>query len=325
MRPGRPVRVGAGVDRGGVRCVVVAPSKLERPLGDRVKTDKRDAARLARLLHIGQLPAMRVPTETEEAARGAGPGSGGCPCRSDEHPGIVAGKLLLRHGIADSGGHARTVVREQWLRGRRFAQPGLLNAFDEAFETVLATLARRDRLDSAIGVMAATGPWASVVTRLVCVRGIATQTGFGLATEIGDWHPDRRGHHPQVAQRLSQAHRVRHELGGGDQRRWAHHRRPQTPTRPTTARSAGSSGGAARRASCEQLRGVPGCDCPLRWPCWVVKAGQLTMQMCRCAHLGKDEPCHVDESVPIRRYSSRMISALDRGLSAPPSDTASSP
>jgi transposase len=53
----------------GVRCVVVAPSKLERPSRDRVKTDRRDAERLARLLHIGELAAVRVPTELEEAAR----------------------------------------------------------------------------------------------------------------------------------------------------------------------------------------------------------------------------------------------------------------
>jgi transposase len=53
----------------GIRCVVVTPSKMERPLGDRIKTDKRDAARLARLLHIGELPEVRVPTEEEEAAR----------------------------------------------------------------------------------------------------------------------------------------------------------------------------------------------------------------------------------------------------------------
>jgi transposase len=53
----------------GVRCVVVAPSKLERPPGDRVKTDRRDAERLARLLQIGELPAVRVPTVAEEAAR----------------------------------------------------------------------------------------------------------------------------------------------------------------------------------------------------------------------------------------------------------------
>jgi transposase len=53
----------------GVRCVVVAPSKVERPPGDRVETDRRDAERLARLLRIGELPAVRVPTEAQEAAR----------------------------------------------------------------------------------------------------------------------------------------------------------------------------------------------------------------------------------------------------------------
>jgi len=64
----------------GVRCVVVAPSKLERPPGDRVKTDRRDAERLARLLHIGELPAVRVPTVAEEAdTEGSGPGPGRCP------------------------------------------------------------------------------------------------------------------------------------------------------------------------------------------------------------------------------------------------------
>jgi transposase len=47
----------------GVRCGVVAPSKLERPAGDKVKTDRRDAERLARLLRIGELPAVRVPSE----------------------------------------------------------------------------------------------------------------------------------------------------------------------------------------------------------------------------------------------------------------------
>lgn len=53
----------------GVRCEVVAPSKMERPPGDKVKIDRRDAERLARLLRIGELPRVRVPSEAEEAAR----------------------------------------------------------------------------------------------------------------------------------------------------------------------------------------------------------------------------------------------------------------
>src|SRR5689334_13991739 len=53
----------------GVRCVVAAPSKLHRAPGDRVKTDRRDAERLARLLRLDELTAVRVPPAEEEAAR----------------------------------------------------------------------------------------------------------------------------------------------------------------------------------------------------------------------------------------------------------------
>ena len=53
----------------GIMCLVAAPSKLIRPAGDRVKTDVRDAAHLARLLHLGQIVEVRVPTVAQEAAR----------------------------------------------------------------------------------------------------------------------------------------------------------------------------------------------------------------------------------------------------------------
>lgn len=60
-------------------------------------------------------------------------------------------------------------------------------AFDTEHEDVLATLARRDRLDAAITAMAADSEFTPVVARLCCLRGISTLTGFGLAVEIGDW------------------------------------------------------------------------------------------------------------------------------------------
>ena len=53
---------------------------------------------------------------------------------------------------------------------------------------MLTTVARRDRLDTAITAMAAEPAWAPVVQRLGCLRGVGTLTGFGLAVEIGDWH-----------------------------------------------------------------------------------------------------------------------------------------
>jgi transposase len=170
----------------GVRCVVVAPSKLERPPGDRIKTDKRDARRLGRLLHIGEITSVRVPTEAEEDARDL------FRSRDDARMDLMRArhrlsKLLLRHGIVYSGGRAWNGVHDRWLRSQRFELPGTRAAFDAAYDAVLSTTARRDRLDEAIIVTAAEPAWAPIVSRLGAIRGIATLTGFGLAVEIGDW------------------------------------------------------------------------------------------------------------------------------------------
>jgi transposase len=62
----------------GIRCEVVAPCKLQRPSGDRVKTDARDAVHLARLLRLDEYTAVSVPTGGPGERPGPGPGSGGC-------------------------------------------------------------------------------------------------------------------------------------------------------------------------------------------------------------------------------------------------------
>jgi transposase len=101
-------------------------------------------------------------------------------------------KLLLRQGIVYSGGALWTGPHDRWLRDQRrrpvFDMAGLGTAFDVAYDTVLATTARRGRLDAAITRMAAGSSYTPVVTRLGCLRGVATLTAFGLAVEIGDWH-----------------------------------------------------------------------------------------------------------------------------------------
>src|ERR1700737_2843026 len=170
----------------GIECVVAAPSKLQRPSGDRVKTDARDARHLARLLHLGEIVAVTVPSVEQEAARDL------VRARDDCRGDLMAArhrlsKLLLRQGIVYYGGQAWTAKHQQWLRTHRFDIPGLQLAYDAAFDAMLATVDRRDRLDKAITEMAADSVFTPVVTRLGCVRGIATLTAFGLATEIGDW------------------------------------------------------------------------------------------------------------------------------------------
>ena len=174
----------------GVRCVVVAPSKLHRPAGDRVKTDAKDAVLLARLLRLDEVTAVAVPTLEQEAARDL------VRAREDCRGDLMRArhrlsKLLLRHGIVYCGGAAWTGKHEAWLRSEalpRLTTAATRVAFDSDYEAVLTVQARRDRLDAAIAEMAADSPFTPLVRRLGCLRGIGTLTGFALAVEIGDWH-----------------------------------------------------------------------------------------------------------------------------------------
>jgi len=170
----------------GVACEVVAPSKIERPAGDKVKTDRRDAERLARLLRIGEVPGVRVPTEAEEAARDL------VRAREDCRGDLMRArhrlsKLLLRQGLVWDH-TAWTGAHLDWLRAQRFERRGVQLAFDEALDTVFTVHARRDRLDTAILEMADTAPLAGPVGRLGCLRGVSTLTAVGLCVEVADWH-----------------------------------------------------------------------------------------------------------------------------------------
>jgi transposase len=171
----------------GVRCVVAAPSKLQRPSGDRVKTDARDAVHLARLLRLDEVTAVVVPSIEQEAARDL------VRARDDCRVDLMRArhrlsKLLLRHGIVYSGGQAWTGVHDEWLRRQRFTSPAVQTTFESDYEAVLMVKARQDRLDTEITTMAADSEFTPLVRRLGCLRGIATLTGFALAVEIGDWH-----------------------------------------------------------------------------------------------------------------------------------------
>lgn len=170
----------------GIRCEVAAPSRLQRPVGDRVKTDSRDAVHLARLLRLDEITSVSVPTVEQEAARDL------VRAREDCRGDLMRArhrlsKLLLRQGIVYSDGAAWTGKHDAWLRRQRFEQVATQMTFESDYDTVLTTRARRDRLDKAIGVMAADSEFTPLVHRLGCLRGVSTLTGFALAVEIGDW------------------------------------------------------------------------------------------------------------------------------------------
>jgi transposase len=113
----------------GVACQVIAPSLIPTAPGDRVKTDKRDCRRLARLHRAGELVAIRIPTPAEEAVRDL------CRARADM---IIdqtrarhrLGKFLLRHGRVWRGGDNWTLRHHAWIAAQRFDEPALNVTFD---------------------------------------------------------------------------------------------------------------------------------------------------------------------------------------------------
>src|SRR5581483_440589 len=169
----------------GIVCTVAAPSKIQRAPADRVKTDRRDAERLARLLRLGELVAVRVPEPHEEAARDL------VRAREDVRGELMRArhrlsKLLLRHGLVYEE-RAWTLAHDAWLRRQRFGSRPLALAFDEAYAAVLQAKTRRDTLDLAIAELAGEPPFAATVGRLCCLRGVSTLTALALTVELGDW------------------------------------------------------------------------------------------------------------------------------------------
>ena len=171
----------------GVRCVVAAPSKLQRPTGDRVKTDARDPEHLARLLRMDEITSVRVPLIEEEittdlgrSREGTRQALMGSRCRLS--------KLLLRRGFVYADGHAWTDKRDVWLCSHCGGDRVFQTAFDANYEAVIQTAAWRDRLDKAMAGMAADSAFTPLVNRLSCLREVGPLTGFALVVEIADWH-----------------------------------------------------------------------------------------------------------------------------------------
>jgi len=170
----------------GMRCEVIAPSLIPTAPGDRVKTDKRDAQRLARLFRAGQLTAVRVPTPVEEAVRDL--------CRAREDMVIDRtrarhrlDKFLLRHGRIWRGGSNWTVKHESWIRAQRFDEPAMTDTFNH----YLAVLSARDAAVAAIEAdlwpWTEQPPFSELVSRFAAYRGITALGGLVLTSEVCDW------------------------------------------------------------------------------------------------------------------------------------------
>lgn len=168
----------------GWDCQVIAPSLIPRSPGDRVKTDRRDADRLAKHLRAGLLTSVRVPSEAEERVRSL------VRCRGTLTREILASrhyilKLLQSRGHRFRDGRNWSQAHWTWLRGLDLGGEDALTLL-----TYLSLLEDKLRLrrvvDERLEALAKEEPWRGPVGRLCCLRGVKTLTALTLASEIGD-------------------------------------------------------------------------------------------------------------------------------------------
>ncbi len=170
----------------GVDCVVAAPSKIPRASGDRVKTDRRDAEHLVRLLVAGKLHAVRVPGVEEEALRDL------VRARDAVRQDLMRArhrlsKLLLRHGVRFDDGPAWSQRHRDWLATITLDWPAAQATMLDAQGAIDALAHRRDALEREIVALLPDSPWQLQAARLRCLRGIDTLSAVGLCSEIGDF------------------------------------------------------------------------------------------------------------------------------------------
>jgi transposase len=171
--------------KGRVRCVVIAPALMPRKPGDRVKTDKRDARKLAELFRAGLLTEVRPPTPAEEAVRDL------ARARDDARDDVQRarhrlGKLLLRRGLHYAGRNW-TQAHRQWIKTIHWEHAAERAVVDDYLLAIDQVESRLVDLDAQLTETARTEPYREPVGWLRCFRGIDTLTAMLILAELHDF------------------------------------------------------------------------------------------------------------------------------------------
>ena len=176
-----------------VPCTVVAPSLIPRRPGDRVKTDKRDARKLARLLRAGELTCVYIPEATDEAIRDL------CRARTDAVDDRRRSRhhlkgFLLRHGYRYQGKSNWSAAHERYLRQLVLPHPAMKVILEEYLQGIAAAGERIARCEA--GMRDLLEPWrrAPAVRALMAMKGFRTVAAMILVIELGEVH---RFNHPR--------------------------------------------------------------------------------------------------------------------------------
>jgi transposase len=169
----------------GHECIVVAPSLIPRKPGDRVKTNKRDAAALAKLLRAAELTAVWVPDRAHEAMRDLIRTRAAAVEARRKHRQQVSA-FMLKHGRIYPRKKGWTVRYLRWLQEQKFDHLGHQIALQEMFDAVRVSTERVERLDGAIAESVPSWSLAPLAVALQALRGVDLIVAATFASEIGD-------------------------------------------------------------------------------------------------------------------------------------------
>lgn len=169
----------------GFECIVVAPSKIPRKSGDRIKNDRRDALNLARLHRSGNLTAVYVPTTEDEAMRDLTRG------REDAVKALRIARqmllsFLLRHGHRYSGQSYWSTAHKNWIARIKMPHRAQQIVLQEYVHTVQEQLERVQRLTEQIRELVPQWQLAPLVSALQALRGVSLIVAVTTVAELGD-------------------------------------------------------------------------------------------------------------------------------------------
>jgi transposase len=173
-------------ERLGIDCVIVAPSLIPRKPGDRVKTDRRDASKLARLLRSGELTPTWIPDEQHEALRDL------VRAREDAIEDQLRArnrltKFLLRLGVKPADGvKAWSAPYKKWLDALTWDRPVQQVVFAEYRQSLEEIQQRVSRFEGEIETLAQTTAHAPTIAALQAMRGVKLITAATIVSELGD-------------------------------------------------------------------------------------------------------------------------------------------
>ena len=177
----------------GFCCSVVAPSLVPVQSGRRIKTDRRDAVKLAHFLRSGDLVEVTIPEAQTEAMRDLERAREDAK-QSERAARHQLDKFLLRHARRWSGGSKWGLKHWSWIKQQEFPPEALRRVRDDYITTVEQAALRVERLTKDIGELVEQWALGPLVKGMQALRGVDLVTAAVLTAEIGDF---KRFHTPR--------------------------------------------------------------------------------------------------------------------------------